>query len=437
MFHHALKQTLFIFSIVFVFSMFSTTVVFAGTSNNVVGRAWSSNIGWISMNNCSNPADLSTCSGPDYGVTASTTAPGTLSGYAWSSNLGWITFNPSSDCPSGFSQCTPYIDWANPNGDGSVNVKGWARVCSYYKTGCSGEVASNTALGGWDGWIALGDTNTSDTNVWGVTVSGNTMSGFAWGGDVIGWISFATGITINPMSAPSGTLVADDCGITAGNDSCTTSYRWTTQNLIVGASTAITRSDGLANYIPTPLNAGTNTATIKYGSTTFYLYHNAAEPPLANDPANASCVWDTKWVTNKCVALPTVIFSASDYNINVGESTLLRWTSTNAESCSSSDFNTGGAENNPSGVSVSPATTTTYSIECSNTAGTAKGSVTIIVNSAASPECSDGVDNADPEDAASPLWDANDPGCLSGPGGSYNPSDTSEVDKRKPIWKEF
>ena len=41
------------------------------------------------------------------------------------------------------------------------------------------------------------------------------------------------------------------------------------------------------------------------------------------------------------------------------------------------------------------------------------------------PECSDGVDNADPEDT---LADASDPGCLSGPGGTYDPNDPSEVD---------
>ncbi|MGH2919017.1 MAG: choice-of-anchor P family protein [Solirubrobacteraceae bacterium] len=43
-------------------------------------------------------------------------------------------------------------------------------------------------------------------------------------------------------------------------------------------------------------------------------------------------------------------------------------------------------------------------------------------------QCSDGVDNADPEDT---LVDANDPGCLSGPGGSYDPNDDDETDPPK------
>ena len=41
------------------------------------------------------------------------------------------------------------------------------------------------------------------------------------------------------------------------------------------------------------------------------------------------------------------------------------------------------------------------------------------------PECSDGVDNGDAEDT---LADAADPGCLSGPGGSYDPNDPDETD---------
>ncbi|MGB4076617.1 MAG: hypothetical protein WBK28_02845, partial [Minisyncoccia bacterium] len=41
------------------------------------------------------------------------------------------------------------------------------------------------------------------------------------------------------------------------------------------------------------------------------------------------------------------------------------------------------------------------------------------------PQCSDGIDNVDSEDT---LADASDPGCLSGPDNSYNPSDNDETD---------
>lgn len=436
-FHNSIKQILFIFSIVFSLSLLSTKETFAATSNNVAGRAWSANIGWISMNNCTDVLNASTCSGPDYGVNALNSGPGTMSGYAWSPNLGWITFNTTGtvgiDCPAGFPQCTPYIDWLNPNGDGSASLKGWARVCSYYKNGCSGDKAEVEALGGWDGWIALGDTQVGDTKIWGVTVNGGTMSGFAWGGDVIGWVSFS-GITVGTAAAPSGTLTATSCQITAGNDRCSNSFSWTTQNLIA-ADTAISRNDGDPDYVPTAaeiaVGGGTKATTIPYGSTTFFLYHNSVE--LAQATATATCVAGTDWnnVTGKCQTVPVVSLYASKTSINVGESSVLTWESQNTTSCNGFGFSTGAGsptDNMSPGVVVSPIVTTTYSISCTGPGGTALSDVTITVNGTSQPECSDGIDNTDPEDVLIDF--PADPGCTS-------PADTSELDRRRPIFIEL
>jgi hypothetical protein len=197
-----------------LFVFITTTDTNAGTANNIAGSAWSANIGWISLNSCTDPDDSGTCTGTEYGVTALESAPGTLSGYAWSPNLGWISFNQTGtapdDCPIGFSQCAPYIDWANPNGDGSANIKGWARVCSFYETGCSGPAADNAVLGDWDGWIALGDTDTGSGPSWGVTVRPDgTFDGFAWGSDVLGWISFSGVRLVSGVTGTSVQVVAN------------------------------------------------------------------------------------------------------------------------------------------------------------------------------------------------------------------------------------
>ena len=52
------------------------------------------------------------------------------------------------------------------------------------------------------------------------------------------------------------------------------------------------------------------------------------------------------------------------------------------------------------------------------------------------PQCSDGVDNDDPEDT---LVDTFDPGCHVGDTitGAYDPNDDTEKNKRKPIFIEF
>jgi hypothetical protein len=128
---------------------------------NVSGWAWSSNIGWISFN-CT---DRDVCGSSDYGVDIG--SDGTFSGYAWSENIGWISFNESelSGCPA--SPCKTQVSFGNGE------VSGWARALSY------GD--------GWDGWIKMRDGS------YGVSINFSTgdFSGFAWGSDVVGWISFS------------------------------------------------------------------------------------------------------------------------------------------------------------------------------------------------------------------------------------------------------
>lgn len=148
----------------------------AGSQHNLVGWAWSDTIGWISFNS-TNDHDPNTPgvqqSGVNYGVHMN--ASGDLCGdnscsspgYAWSSNIGWIQFGGLSGFPSGSG--TQGIN-AKLNGN---NVQGWAKAI--------------TADGnGWDGWISLSGAGPS----YGVVLSGNVFSGYAWGSEVVGWISF-------------------------------------------------------------------------------------------------------------------------------------------------------------------------------------------------------------------------------------------------------
>ncbi|HEY9480898.1 MAG TPA: hypothetical protein VIR98_01525 [Candidatus Paceibacterota bacterium] len=131
----------------------------AGSEHNLSGYAWSSNIGWISFN-CTN--DLS-CGTVDYGVNRN--ADNTLTGYAWSSNIGWIKFGGLSGFPTGSGTFS-----VNASVSGNT-VVGWARALS-------------ATDDGWDGWISLSGDG------YGVSITGSDMSGYAWGSDVVGWISF-------------------------------------------------------------------------------------------------------------------------------------------------------------------------------------------------------------------------------------------------------
>ena len=145
----------------------------AGTDQNVSGWAWSENIGWVSFNstNCDSDENGITDTGnypqcpdgavsADYGVNINP-ADGSFSGYAWSESIGWIDFAPDGPYPK------PPNYSAKVNDDGKVS--GWARALSY--------------TGGWDGWIKLDGVS--------IDIVNRDFSGYAWGSDVIGWLSFA------------------------------------------------------------------------------------------------------------------------------------------------------------------------------------------------------------------------------------------------------
>jgi hypothetical protein len=207
--------------IVAVLAIFiSFKMVQADAASNAYGYFWSSNIGWISLNDCTNPQSGGTgCdTNASYGVNVSP-IDGTLSGYAWSSNIGWITFNPSG-CPT--TGCTPGAK-AVLQSDGTYSIVGWARACSVYVNGCSGGLNDDAVLGTWDGYIAL-DSNTAGGSggSWGLTIgTDRTIGGYAWGSNVIGWIKSITG-AISDANGPQVQLVANPPTIKRGDSSTLT-----------------------------------------------------------------------------------------------------------------------------------------------------------------------------------------------------------------------
>lgn len=169
--------------VLFLVGVFSVSVdrAFAATTDNISGWAWSSGIGWISFN-CTNE---STCGTSNYGVNMD--SGGNLTGYAWSSAVGWIQFGGLSGFPTGSGTQATNVQL---NGN---NLKGWARALS------NG--------GGWDGWISFSGAGPS----YGVNLSGTNFVGYAWGGDVVGWILF-------DINAQYPGLCTTNCGVTLSGD---------------------------------------------------------------------------------------------------------------------------------------------------------------------------------------------------------------------------
>ncbi len=223
-------------------------------AQKLTGWAWSSNIGWISFD------------GTGYGVYKN--PDGTLHGYAWANpadttdpanptnNIGWIKFDPASDYPEA------------PNHGAQIEasgaVTGWARACvaAPNPATCSG-VGSNPDAGGWDGWIKL-----SGTWANGVSKSGNNLTGFAWGSEVVGWVSF-DGVTIEDSAALTVTCFPDDTSV-APNEN----FNWIATNPTPAGITPYTYTwsgsvSGSGQSLPTSYpSIGTYSASVKVTDST-------------------------------------------------------------------------------------------------------------------------------------------------------------------------
>ncbi|MBI5400861.1 MAG: hypothetical protein HZB12_01995 [Candidatus Yonathbacteria bacterium] len=202
------------------------------SQGNMSGYAWSDTIGWISFNSLNhagaNPYSVTVERMSGQGANIQFTGDSThyLSGYAWSDNIGWISFGCGGpdgskiQCSTWDGTLTPVLPQYPSGGavgeraqlvvgtGGEKRLQGWARACSVFVSGCSGNLRGNEYRGGWDGWISLSGCKTTapacvgglkdyeivfdNTNhVKRVSAPGNVYTNrFAWGADVVGWIDF-------------------------------------------------------------------------------------------------------------------------------------------------------------------------------------------------------------------------------------------------------
>lgn len=275
-----------------------TSPVYAGTGQSLSGFAWSDNIGWISFN-CTNPGG--SCA-PDYGVNIDPST-GNFSGYAWSENIGWISFNPSdvTGCPS--APCSPTINIT------TGAVTGWAKALS-------------AAGNGWDGWIKLADTTAP---AYGPILSGTAFSGYSWGSDVVGWISWSA-VTSTPLI--SATLLVDSVPVSPGpgGASVTTidngksaTLTWSSKN-----TTSCTAQNGFnVSYNGTATASSTGVSTGPLTSNQSYVM-NCLGP-------NSSSVNSNYAIVN--VNQPDIRISASPARVSAGGTSSITWSASQVSSC--------------------------------------------------------------------------------------------------------
>ena len=110
-----------------------------------------------------------------------------------------------------------------------------------------------------------------------------------------------------------------------------------------------------------------------YGNYTAYLTVHDSQ----NRSASTSCSVN---VSGQYTNTPTLNLWADKYTITQGESTYLRWTSTNANYCTASN-GWSGSKSTSGYESVSPSSNTTYGLTCYGSGGQITRSVTIYVTS--------------------------------------------------------
>ena len=193
-------------------------------------------------------------------------------------------------------------------------------------------------------------------------------------------------------SAPTVTFTADPTAIDEGGssllswsttdaDSCTASGGWSGSRLTQGSESV--SPSGTTGFTLTCAGAG--------GSTQ-----------------------ESVTVTvNAAVPAPTLSFNANPPTVDEGYSSLLSWSTTDADSCAASG-GWSGSKSTSGSESVSPSSTTTYTLTCTGEGGTADDSVTVTVNSSGSGEESHWLEAEYTESLVSPFVVANDSNTSNG-----------------------
>ncbi len=270
---------------------------------------WSDTIGWISFN-CNNTY---TCGISNYNVDISKTT-GQITGNAWSDAVGWISFD----------YCHLDAACQGPTYDNNTGkISGTVIVLS----------GLLDAGDGWDGKIVLSDFTGSPAYGPVLNNNINEFTGYSWGSNIVGWISWNClndnscgvanyGIPLDPFefnfTAAAGTdfnnPLPTDSNIlltwdTIGDvTSCVTSagtLAWRNHNPGIGQPVPST-------FLVNSLNSDTNftlTCTGLGGTIQrdLYIYVD--------------------------YSTPTVTFNSADTNISQGTSTNLLWSTENIDSC--------------------------------------------------------------------------------------------------------
>jgi hypothetical protein len=218
----------------------------------------------------------------------------------------------------------------------------------------SGNTDSCTASGGWSGSKATSGSQSvspATTTSFGLTCTGPA-------GSVLG----TTTVTVIPAPAPTLTFSANPLVITSG---ATSTLTWSSANI-----TTCTASHGWSGS-----QALSGNLIVSPATTTSYVLDCSGL---------GGSIQATSTVTVNPLPLPTVSLSGDPAIITNGATSTLTWSTTNATSCTASD-GWSGSQGTSGTMVISPATTTTYVLNCIGSGGSTFATTTVMVNPAPMP----------------------------------------------------
>ena len=256
-------------------------------------------------------------------------------------------------CPSDRGQTSAIDEGDSASGIADASTSATDRGA----TDGSGRVlgASTGPGDGWDGWVSLSGDKYS------VDLSAGTLSGFAWGDDVVGWITFNGAVNAPIPSVTleakdtSGNWQSDDVTIKQGGD---VDLRWSSSNV------STCELDGASVNVN-----GSKTETDLSSTQTYEV--------TCRNTLGTSVTDDVE------VKVASVTLNASPNPVKSGSSTMLSWSSNEVNSCTATEgagFDTGaGSATSGSDESGSITASETFKIECATDGPTVNASTTVSV----------------------------------------------------------
>ncbi|MBS0366386.1 MAG: DUF4038 domain-containing protein [Proteobacteria bacterium] len=213
------------------------------------------------------------------------------------------------------------------------------------------------------------------TNATGCTGSGGTFSGARA-------VSGSLGVT--PTTTVNYSLSCTGAGGTV-TKTATITVAVATPTLGFTASPASITSGSASKLSWTAINATSCTASGGTFTGTRAVSGSQGVTPAGTASYSLSCtgrggtVTKTATVTVNAVAAPTLNLSAGPATITSGGASTLNWSATNATGCTASGGTFSGAQAVSGSRSVTPTSTTTYSLSCTGRGGTIRRSISVDV----------------------------------------------------------